>query len=172
MSKAVIVIAIVTTALAAANVTSPRRADAGPAGDARCGARDLGVTVGATRSGAGQRYATLILRNGSAHACQSYGYVGLRLLDRHGHGLPTNVVRVLHERARGLVLAAEGQAYAQLHWSTIAGAGEPAAGRCEQRPVAIEVTPPNDTRRLVAGWHGGPVCERGRIELTPLRVRR
>ena len=135
----------------------------------RCRADDLTARLGRTDAGAGQRFATLSLRNRAASTCRTYGYVGMRLRGQDGAKLPTNVVRVRHATAREVYLQPGDRAFTRLRWGAIAGSGETTSGPCEPTPARLEVTPPDDTHQLHTAWRAGPVCQHGRIETEPLR---
>lgn len=138
---------------------------------ARCRAADLAVRIGHTHAGAGQRWASLHVRNRTHSTCRTYGYVGLRLLDGRGNKLPTDVVRTRHDARREVELQPQDDAYTIVHWGAVAGAGESENGACEPTPARLEVTPPDGTRQLVTAWRDGPVCEQGRLEIEPLHDR-
>jgi Protein of unknown function (DUF4232) len=118
-------------------------------------------------AGAGQRYARLLLTNATRHTCSLGGYIGAQLLDARNHPLPTRVVRDRSRSAHTFTLAPGQSATTVLHWGAVAGSGDRQTGTCQPTPARIEVTPPNATRHLVLPWRGGPVCERGRIVVTP-----
>jgi uncharacterized protein DUF4232 len=119
-------------------------------------------------AGAGQRYARLLLTNVTRRTCSLGGYIGAQLLDARNDPLPTRVVRDTSRGAHTVTLAPGKSATTVLHWSAVAGSGDRQTGTCQPTPARIEVTPPNATRHLVLRWRGGPVCERGRIVVTPL----
>lgn len=131
-----------------------------------CHTSDLSGVLEPGSPGAGQRYATLALRNRSHHTCHTYGYVGMLFLDRHGHALPTDVVRASSYRPHRVVVAPGTRAATLLHWSVIPGVGD-RGGRCET-PYRVEVTPPDQTTHLIIRWSGGQVCERGRVSVIRL----
>jgi hypothetical protein len=59
----------------------------------RCHTAGLAASLAAGSPGAGQRYATLSLRNKGTRACHVFGYAGLQLLDAQHQPLPTTVIR-------------------------------------------------------------------------------
>jgi len=134
-----------------------------------CTADQLSVSVTPGSPGAGQRYATVILRNRTVGiACRIRGYVGLGLLGRSGRTVPTDAVRD-HSRPSRTVLLRPGQrAAANLHWTAIPGTGEPVYSACEPTPVRLQVTPPDARVQLLTPWRFGPVCLHGRIDVRPL----
>jgi hypothetical protein len=134
----------------------------------RCHTGDLAGTLKRGSPGAGQRYATLLLRNRSTHRCRVYGYIGAQLLGAGGRPLPTTVVRDRTRTPRRVVLAPGRRAQALLHWAAIPGPGEPQSGPCEPTARRIEITPPDETTHLILRWRFGPVCEHGRIDVRPL----
>jgi hypothetical protein len=135
----------------------------------RCHTADLAATLRRGSPGAGQRYATLVLRNRSAHRCTVFGYVGAQLVGVSGRPLPTRIVRDRTRVPRRVTLAPGRRATALLHWAAIPGPGEPQRAPCEPTPRAIRITPPDETTQLTLRWRFGVVCERGRIEVRPLR---
>lgn len=161
---AALALAAMTTLLAVAPAAQAR--------PARCRASDLSVRLGRTHAGAGQRFATLIVRNRTHATCRTYGYVGMRLRDRGGKPLPTDVVRVRHDAVGHVRLQPGDHAFARLRWGAVPGEGEPVSADCEPTPARVEVTPPDDTDQDLARWRDGPVCEYGRIEAEPLHDRR
>jgi len=118
--------------------------------------------------GAGQRYAALVLTNRSGHPCQTFGYVGMQLLDSAGRPAPTRVTRARPPAPTVLTLAPDGSAFTVLHWTVVPGAGEPATGDCEPDPAAAQVTPPDETTQQVVAWTLGPVCQLGAVDTVAL----
>ena len=134
----------------------------------RCHTGDVSATLRALSSGAGQRYAALVLTNSSGHLCQVYGYVGMLLLDGNRQPLPTNVVRSAPPAPQVVTLMPGQAAFSQLHWTVVPGTGDAQSVQCEPQPVFVEVTPPDETTQLVIPWNMEVVCLRGRIDVTPL----
>ncbi len=159
---------LTSTAAAAVAIAAAGPAQARPP---RCRAADLAVRIGHTHAGAGQRWASLHVRNRTHSTCRTYGYVGLRLLDGQGNNLPTDVVRTRHDARRDVQLQPQDDAYTDVHWGAVAGSGEPESGACELTPAKLQVTPPDGTHQLVTAWRDGPVCEQGRLEIEPLHDR-
>jgi hypothetical protein len=154
-----------TLATAAALAAGAHPAHASPP---RCDVHDLTAKLTRFDAGAGQRYATLVLRNRTGHTCRTFGYVGMQLLAADGRALPTDVVRVRRDAVKAVRLQPGDHAYAVLHWGAIPGPGDAPRGGCRPAPRRVEITPPDSTRRLVLPWRAGAVCERGRIEVEPL----
>ncbi|MFJ3672443.1 DUF4232 domain-containing protein [Streptomyces sp. NPDC090106] len=125
----------------------------------------LTVRVHALDSGAGQRYATVILTNKTHKTVRTQGYVGLRLLNSHGKEVPTRVVRD-HGRTALITLKPGQSAYTRLHWGDVPAAGEPT--KAEKNPTRLEVTPPDSYKHLNAAWKLGEVLQKGRVDVTPL----
>src|SRR5207249_3912096 len=134
----------------------------------RCHTRDLAAALKRGSPGAGQRYATLRLRNRSGHRCTVFGYIGAQLVGAHRRPLPTNVVRDRTRTPRRVTLAPGHSAATLLHWGAIPGPGEPQRGQCEPTPRRIRITPPDETTQLTVRWRYGPVCQHGRIDVRPL----
>ncbi len=125
----------------------------------------LTVRVHALDSGAGQRYATVILTNKTRKTVRTEGYVGLQLLNSRGKDVPTRVIR---DRGRTeLITLKPGQsAYTRLHWGDVPAAGEPT--KAEKNPARLEVTPPDSFHHLNTAWKLGEVLQKGHIDITPL----
>ncbi|MDO8184107.1 DUF4232 domain-containing protein [Conexibacter sp. JD483] len=137
---------------------------------ARCTVPQLAGSLKAGSPGAGQRYATLRLRNKSSRACSLFGYPGGQLLAKSGADIPTNIVRDRSRTPRTIVLRPGASAKTLLHWGAVAGTGDSQSGRCQPNPARFEVTPPNATNHLVLRWSLGPVCEKGRIVVQPMSL--
>jgi hypothetical protein len=159
-------IALGAGALAAALSLLP--AAAASAAAPRCTTVELSAKVGGVQPGAGQRQGTLTLTNRSGHPCRTQGFVGLQLADRRGRPLPTSTVRV-DGPGRVVRLTPGARAVATLQWGVIAAGNEPVDGPCERTPTDLLVIPPGETAQTAARWTQGPVCQRGRFEVGPLR---
>jgi hypothetical protein len=153
-------------------IASAAAAAATPAAAAppRCHTNELSASLGRVDAGAGQRFARLTLRNRASHTCRTQGWVGLQLVRNHGQPIPTREVRVQGPSHR-VVLAPGERASTNLRWGAIPGPGEPQTGACEPTAQHLRVTPPDETAFLRLRWKGGPACQSGRIEVTPLRHR-
>jgi hypothetical protein len=116
--------------------------------------------------GAGQRYATLVLRNTSDGACTIHGYGGVGLVDAGGAALPTHQVRRSDPAPTTVTLQPGDTASSQLHWGAVPGAGDSSTGDCQPTPANLRVIPPDETDPLTVPWNQGPVCEGGTIEQT------
>jgi hypothetical protein len=162
-----IVLGILLIANAAAATTAATPAVAAPP---RCHTNELSASLGRVDAGAGQRFTRLTLRNRANHTCRTQGWVGLRLVRNHGQPIPTRDVRVQGPSHR-VVLAPGDRAATKLRWGAIPGPGEPQTGPCEPTAQHLRVTPPDETASLRLRWTSGPVCQSGRIEVTPLRHR-
>jgi hypothetical protein len=134
----------------------------------RCRTWDLAAQVRALDAAAGQRAGLLVLTNRSGHACQTYGFIGMQLIDSAGRPVPTSVVRVRQPPPAVLTLAPDASVHSVLTWGAVPGPGEPATGECEPAPAAAEVTPPDETTQIVIRWDLGPVCQRGGVTATGL----
>ncbi|GAA2783662.1 DUF4232 domain-containing protein [Saccharopolyspora taberi] len=134
-----------------------------PAGSERCHTSMLSGSVQPSDSGAGQRYAELVLTNTSGETCNIYGYGGMQLIGADGSPLPTKVERTPNPGPALVRLAPGGSASATLHWSVIPHEGEPETGQCEPTPVRLDVIPPDETDALSATWDLGAVCGFGTI---------
>jgi hypothetical protein len=138
----------------------------GSASPGRCHTADLAASLQPGSPGAGQRFATLVLRNTSGRTCTVEGYGGIGLVAASGAPLPTHQDRVLP--APGTVaLRPGGSARSQLHWSAVPGAGDATSGDCQPTAAALQVIPPDETSPLSVAWTQGPVCEGGTIQQQP-----
>jgi hypothetical protein len=135
----------------------------------RCHTSGLSASLGRVDAGAGQRDVRLTLRNRAGRTCRTQGWVGMQLR-RSGRDVLTNVVREQGPSHR-VVLRPGERAAATLHWTVIAAPSEPQSAACEPTARRLLITPPDETRTLGIHWPGGPVCQRGRIDVTPLRHR-
>ncbi|MEV1007104.1 DUF4232 domain-containing protein [Streptomyces sp. NPDC049881] len=160
-------------------------ADSGGAGEEAGGAPDEGTETGAASddwcttdalsaeitgldSGAGQRYAALVLTNTSDTACRTEGWPGLQLTTEDGEPLPTNTVRDDSEEAAQITVEPGASAWAQLHWTVVPGEDDPADGSCGPDPAGVQVIPPDEYDPTDAAWDLGAVCGGGTIEALPL----
>jgi hypothetical protein len=148
----------------AAGSTTPE--DGTPAGVDRCHTSELAGSLVPGSPGAGQRYATLVLRNSGGEVCTIHGYGGLGLVDGDGHALPTHQVRLSDPPAATVTLQPGDTVSAQLHWGAVPGPGDATSGDCQPTPATLRVIPPDETDALSVAWDQGPVCEGGSIEQT------
>lgn len=132
----------------------------------RCHTADLAGSLQPGDSGAGQRYATVVLRNTSGRTCTIKGYGGIGLVAASGAPLPTHQNRVSPAPAT-VTLKAGGSARSQLHWGAVPGTGDSTTGDCQPTPAALQVIPPDETTPLSIPWTQGPVCEAGTIDQQP-----
>jgi len=132
----------------------------------RCHTSELAGSLGAETAGAGQRYATLILRNTGGRTCTVHGYGGLGLAGAGGAALPTKQVRTGGPTTT-VQLAPGATTRSELHWGAVNGPGDSPAGDCQATPTTLRVIPPDETDPLSVAWTFGPVCEGGTIEQHP-----
>jgi Protein of unknown function (DUF4232) len=165
-SRSLLMGAAVAGAAAVAAAPAPSAASAALP---RCHSGGLSASLGRFDAGAGQRDVRLTLRNRSGHTCRTQGWVGMQLR-RGGHDVRTNVVREQGPSHR-VVLRAGERAVATLHWTVVPAPSEPQSGACEPTARHVLITPPDEVGSLRIRWTGGPVCQRGRIDATPLRHR-
>lgn len=130
----------------------------------RCHTSELTGRLLTGGAGAGQRYATLTLRNSGQRTCTIHGYGGLGLVDSSGRALPTKQVRDPSPAPTTIRLAPGGTASSDLHWGAIPGPGDNQTGDCQPTPAAVHVIPPDGTDFLSVPWNLGSVCEGGTIE--------
>lgn len=156
-----------TAAAVAFAVAPSAHAIAGEASP-RCRTSDLEGHFGRVDAGAGQRSATLILRNVSEVTCQVKGYVGAQLIRPSGAKVPTTIVRDHSATPHQVILDPGAKAGSVVRWGAIASGSESTSGPCEPTASTLRVTPPDETTQLSVKWKGGPVCGNGRISVKPL----
>jgi hypothetical protein len=132
----------------------------------RCHTGELSGSLVPGSPGAGQRYATLVLRNTGGEPCTIHGYGGVGLVDADGSALPTRQVRRSDPAPATVTLQPGDTVSSQLHWGAVAGAGDASSGDCQPTPAALRVIPPDETAALSVPWTQGPVCEGGTLEQT------
>ncbi|WP_067455913.1 DUF4232 domain-containing protein [Actinomadura macra] len=132
----------------------------------RCTTPMLKASLTDYDAGAGQRYLTLVLTNTSSRSCTTGGWSGLAQAGANG-AIRTQVVR--EGTAHTITLSPGGSAYEKLHW-TVVPADDETGATCQPVPSSLRVIPPNEATRLTAPWSYGPVCQHGRISLTPLSL--
>jgi hypothetical protein len=132
----------------------------------RCHTSELTGSLTAQSAGAGQRYATLVLRNTGGEACTVHGFGGIGLAASDGSALPTRQVRSGGPAAT-VLLAPGGSVRSTLHWSAVNGPGDSSTGPCQPSPATLRVIPPDETDALPVPWTLGPVCSAGAIEQRP-----
>jgi hypothetical protein len=130
----------------------------------RCRSGDLTPALSLGSPGAGQRYATLTLRDTGGRTCTVEGYGGVGLYDAAGAALPTRQVRVATPAPRLVTLLPGAAVTSQLQWSAVPGAGDQETGDCQPVAATLGVIPPGETDPLSVAWPGGPVCEGGTIQ--------
>lgn len=142
----------------------------------RCHTTDLAARLQALpgSAGAGQRFVALVLTNRSARTCTVTGYVGLQLLGASGQPLPTTTARSGIAPPRSIPLPPGGAASTTLHYSVVPGPGDAPTSPCQPVPVALLVTPPDETTQLSVDLAAPPglgdqgVCEVGHLDVDPL----
>ncbi|PRW63699.1 DUF4232 domain-containing protein [Actinopolyspora mortivallis] len=148
------------------STSSANTAQQRPAG-ARCDGSVLRGSMEQGRPGAGQRYATLTLRNTGDTTCTLRGYPELELLDSSGEALPTEVSRNQDPPPTTVRLAPQRTTSARLHWGVVPTGSGPED--CEPVPTSVRVTPPETGKSFRLPWNYGRVCGSGHIDLTAFR---
>ena len=154
-----------SSAAAGSTGTTPPAGSSVPA-TSRCHTGELTGSLVAGSPGAGQRYATLVLRNAGRRTCTVHGYGGLGLAGSGGRALPTSQVRAGGPAAT-VTLAPGVSVSSALHWSAVPGPGDASTGPCQPDPATLRVIPPDETTSLPVAWTMGPVCSAGTIEQRP-----
>ena len=156
-----------STAAAVSSAPAPA-AQASTASSAdRCRTGGLSAAVTPGPSGAGQRSATVVLRNTGARACTLDGYGGIGLVDAGGQPVPTRQVRITPPAPAPVTLPPGATASSELRWSAVPGAADAATGSCQPVAAELRVIPPDETDALPVPWQGGPVCEGGTVDQQP-----
>jgi hypothetical protein len=153
-----------TPAPATATTTTTAAPSSAVPGIARCSAATLAGAVKAEDSGAGQRYATLVVTNRGQAACTLYGYGGLQLVDAQGKPTPTNLVRTPNPGPALVTLQPGQAAHKKLHWTVVPTGDEPVTGPCQPPSAGATVIPPDETQPFTVVYEFGSVCDKGRIE--------
>lgn len=128
----------------------------------RCHTSMLAASFENLEAGAGQRNATLVLRNISAQTCAVYGYPGMQLVGADGRLIPTTVERNTDATPKLITLTPGASAVSTLKWTAINSESEPSSP-CEPSADHAQVTPPDERDPLDAGWTMGMVCNQGTI---------
>ncbi|MDP9862117.1 MULTISPECIES: DUF4232 domain-containing protein [Streptosporangium] len=128
----------------------------------RCRTEALAARIGPVDAGAGQRYAPLVVTNGSTRTCWVYGFAGLIMIDRDGDALRTRTRRE-NVRPRRVTLRPGAGAHARIHWTEVPSGGE---RRC---PVSarLMIIPPDEVAHLEIPFTAR-VCDDGRLDITPM----
>jgi hypothetical protein len=133
----------------------------------RCPGNTLRAEFHVTGTESGRRSGMVGLRNVASTACTLAGYPGLQLVgtgvspistDTAPDGKPGRAVRLDPGQA----------AWTTLTWTTVAAADEPRSGPCEPEAPRLAVNPPDDSTQLFAEFAAGPVCDHGRLAMSPL----
>lgn len=133
-----------------------------------CGTATLKARLTLGGAAAGNRFATLVLTNTGSAPCHTYGYAGLKLTG--GGDPPTKAVRSTEVgKPRRITLKPGKSAWSRLQWGNVPGPGDHQNGDCQPTATSLWITPPDQRDHLTAKWPFGPVCERGTINVNPLR---
>ncbi|QFZ16545.1 DUF4232 domain-containing protein [Saccharothrix syringae] len=137
-----------------------------PQASGRCTAAVLAAEVQPGDSGAGNRYAKLVVTNNGPAPCTLSGYSGLQLLDASGQPVPTDLQRTPDPGPAPVVVPPKARAAANLHWTVVPTDAEPVDGPCQPEAARARAIPPDDTQPMSLEWGLGPVCGGGRIEIS------
>ncbi|MDJ1131188.1 DUF4232 domain-containing protein [Streptomyces iconiensis] len=123
--------------------------------DGACRTGELSASVGTRRSGAGQQNVPLVLTNDSSRTCTVGGYPGMAFVDGAGNQVAPDPERAPGE-TKSVTLSPGSSAWAPLSYTNPAMTGAPTV-----TPVALSVTPPDQSDSLRADWPGAQVAESG-----------
>lgn len=155
----------VTPSTSATTSSSPSPSATKSAGT-ECATDKLSAAVREDQSGAGQRYASIVLTNASKKSCTVTGYPGLQLVGASGQSIATRVVRKKIPVPSTVKLAVGASASSAIAFSVVANGAEPTEGPCRPAPSSVQVIPPDQTTSISAPWSLGSVCGGGRIKAT------
>jgi hypothetical protein len=133
----------------------------------RCHTSELTATIGSGDAAAGNRYATLSLKNTSGRTCTIYGYGGLQPRSAAGTQLPLTLKRDASAGGPRLIRLSPGTSVGRtIHWGVVPSGG----GAC---PTATSATviPPDETDPLTVTYDFGTICG-STIDGTPYGVTR
>ena len=135
--------------------------------DTRCHTSERVATIGGADAAAGNRYATLSLRNRSGRTCTIYGYGGLQPLTSSGKQLPVTLKRDGSAGGPRLVRLSPGTSIGRtIHWGAVPN-GEASCPKA----TGATVIPPDETDPLTVKFDFGEVCG-STIDGTPFGVTR
>lgn len=138
--------------------------NAPPDAGTKCTATDLKGTVAPQDSGAGNRYAEIVVTNKTDRTCTLYGYGGLEFIDGNGKPTPTDLTRQPDPGPTLVRLPPGGSAAKKLHWGAVPSGDEPVTGPCEPASAGARIIPPDDTQTFIVTYAFGSVCARGRVD--------
>jgi hypothetical protein len=119
-------------------------------------------------AGAGHISYRLTIKNKTAHKCFVEGQPKVRLLDRHGHSLPSHVVAT-GGTAHKVVIAPGHTAFADARFSPdVPGSGDHQTGKCQPTAFRARISPrPGGGKTVVPVSPHTSVCEQGTMQFRP-----
>ncbi|RKN44816.1 DUF4232 domain-containing protein [Streptomyces hoynatensis] len=133
-----------------------------------CTAEALSPSLNPLDSGAGQRYAALVLTNVSDGSCRTQGWPGLMLLDADDNPIQTETIRDRSEESHQITVAPGDSVWSRLHWTVVAGDQDAPDGTCGTEPASLAVIAPDEQDFSSAEWDFGQVCGGGTIDAVAL----
>jgi hypothetical protein len=133
----------------------------------RCHTSELRASVGADHPGAGQSNFALVLTNASRRTCTLRGFPGVAFVNGTGQAVTPDPERATGEKQQTVSLTPGAGA-----WSAMTYANPAITGVTTVTPVALLVTPPDETVPLSVRWTGGEVSDTGKASVprvSPLR---
>ncbi|WP_344950602.1 DUF4232 domain-containing protein [Actinomadura miaoliensis] len=135
---------------------------------------EVNVTIEPGGAATGHRYADMLIQNDSDNDCSVTTKVGLRLLDAEGNQLPTRAVYP-SETPEPVTLEPFQTAVIPMEWVVVPTGDEPDDGPCQPEPAAVDVDLPGNAEPQpewnVVDWTFGPVCNKGTLKLSPIKVK-
>ncbi|WP_245687388.1 DUF4232 domain-containing protein [Streptacidiphilus griseoplanus] len=144
---------------------SPTTADSSPsvataAGSSRCHTADLRASIGRNDPGAGQENFPIVLTNRSNRTCTVYGFPGVAFVNSAGEQVTVDPERATGQQKQ-LVRLTPGQSA----WSPMSFSNPAISGVTTVTPVAVLITPPDETSSLRVPWAGGEVSNTGKASV-------
>jgi Protein of unknown function (DUF4232) len=128
----------------------------------RCLHRNLRLAAPQSNGAAGTIRLRFVFRNAGAATCFFFGYPGMQLVNKHGHKLPTTVIRA-PATPHTVLVAPGGRASFYAKYSDVPTGSE----TCPAATSAL-VWPPNDFRTLAAKFPFAARACGGRVTVYPV----
>ncbi|MFF7987452.1 DUF4232 domain-containing protein [Streptomyces sp. NPDC007901] len=133
----------------------------------RCHTSEVRASIGPDHPGTGQENFAIILANGSHRTCTVYGFPGVAFVNGAGEAVTPDAERTTGQEQRIVTLAPGASA-----WSALSFTNPAISGVTTVTPVAVRVTPPDETEPIRVRWTGGRVSNTGKAsvpQVSPFR---